>query len=73
LRTVEDPADVFGQTWRDQNIGFELDLELHYALFENLDVGVEFDYLMAGDYFAVNEDEGADAAWLAAWGVTYTF
>jgi hypothetical protein len=73
LRTVEDPADVFGQTWRDQNIGFELDLELHYALFENLDVGVELDYLMPGDYFPTGVDDSADAAWLAAWGLTYTF
>ncbi|MDY6970027.1 MAG: hypothetical protein SVR08_15415 [Spirochaetota bacterium] len=68
MRVVEDPA----QDYKDKMIGHEFDLELHYALSENLTVSGEVDYLLAGDYLA-SDDDGADSAWKAAWRVMYKF
>jgi len=75
LKTVEDPADpkIYNQAYRDENIGYELDFELHYAMTANLTLKAEFDYLMAGDYFAQSATLGPDAAYLAALGVSYAF
>ncbi len=75
LRTVEDPSDpkIYNQTYRDEEIGNEIDLELHYALTKNLTLKAELDYLMAGDYFKPNATLDPDSAYLAAVGVSYAF
>ncbi|MCK4816241.1 hypothetical protein KA005_10775, partial [bacterium] len=75
LKTVEDPADpkIYNQAYRDENIGYELDFELHYAMTANLTLKAELDYLMAGDYFAQSATLGPDAAYLAALGASYAF
>jgi hypothetical protein len=75
MRTVEDPSDpkIYNQAYRDEEIGNELDFELHYALTKNLTLQAEFDYMMAGDYFANSSNIGPDSAYLAAVGVKYAF
>lgn len=75
LRTVEDPSDpdIYNQDYRDEQIGNELDFELHYALTKNLTLKAEFDYMMPGDYFAQSATLGPDSAYLAAMGVSYAF
>jgi len=75
LKTAEDPSDpkTYNHTYRDENIGYELDLELHYAMTKNLTLQAEFDYLMAGDYFAKSATISADTAYIAAVGVKYAF
>ncbi len=75
LRTAEDPTDpkTFGATFMSDEMGYELDFELHYAMTKNLTLQAEFDYLMAGDYFAKSADIGPDSAYIAAWGIKYAF
>jgi hypothetical protein len=75
MRTVEDPSDpkIYNQAYRDEEIGNELDFELHYALTKNLTLQAEFDYMIAGDYFANSSNIGPDSAYLAAVGVKYAF
>ena len=53
-------------------IGHEFDLELHWAMSDNLTLSLEGDYLLAGDYHA-GDDDGADAAWKTGWRVMYKF
>jgi hypothetical protein len=75
LSTVEDPGDALtaNQTYRDKDIGHEIDLEAHYQLTKNLRVAGEADYLFAGDYCNNSVANDGDDAWKIGWNIRYTF
>ncbi len=79
LRTLVDPADtnVLNQPYRDKVIGHEIDVEVHYKIYENLTLQVEMDYMIPGDY-RMNEEMALngvslDNAWKTAWGIVFEY
>jgi hypothetical protein len=60
-------------SYRNKNIGHEVDLEAHYQMTPNLTVSVEGDYLFAGDYFKTSSTMDPDNAWKLAWAIKVVF
>ncbi|MFH2011321.1 MAG: hypothetical protein ABIJ37_07245, partial [Pseudomonadota bacterium] len=70
MQTAQDfPSSVM---YRSKEIGHEIDFELHYAVNANLELAVEADYLIAGNYFKYTDRE-PDNAYKLAWNVKLTF
>jgi hypothetical protein len=69
LLAAKDPS----ATYRDKDIGHEIDLVAHYKMHKNLTVSFEADYLLAGDFENPSADVSSDDAYKLAWRVLYKF